>query len=322
MESMEYNNYFPAQAQSFPWFDSDDNTYGRNGAADGAIPIPTLEGTYDASTFMQNPLDYSNLDGGFSGSSMSGVLTSGNSVSPSQQQSFSLLPNGSVDSGIALEMDNDLDTMGNMHRRSRSGSEDKDNMTPAQTRRKAQNRAAQRAFRERKERHVRDLEAKLNLLTTTTTSLQSDNERLKLLLQRAQTENEVLRATATGSPTRQHHPGFVDDPSLLPSSRSTRSTSSDDDSTYDRTRLANGLISTDNSGRPSPHTDGQLLSASATWDLLQSHPLYLSGAVDIGEVCERLKKMARCEGMGPMFCEAEVRDVIEEVGRSGGDELL
>jgi AP-1-like transcription factor len=44
--------------------------------------------------------------------------------------------------------------------------------------------------------------------------------------------------------------------------------------------------------------------------------------VDIGEVCERLKKMARCDGMGPMFEEDEVRKVIEEVGRSGGDELI
>ena len=32
--------------------------------------------------------------------------------------------------------------------------------------------------------------------------------------------------------------------------------------------------------------------------------------------------MARCDGMGPMFEEAEVRNVIEEVGRSGGDELI
>ena len=182
----------------------------------------------------------------------------------------------------------------------------------------------QRAFRERKERHVRDLEAKLNLLTTTTSSLQSDNERLKLLLQRAQTENEILKATASSSPTRHHPPGFVDDPSLLPSSRSIRSTVSEDEPSLDPARLANGLLSTEasSSARPSPRNDSNLLSASATWDLLQSHPLYLSGAVDIGEVCERLKKMARCDGMGPMFEEDEVRKVIEEVGRSGGDELI
>lgn len=184
----------------------------------------------------------------------------------------------------------------------------------------------QRAFRERKERHVRDLEAKLNLLTTTTSSLQSDNERLKLMLQRAQTENEILRATASSSPTSHHPPGFVDDPSLLPPSRQSKSSPSHDQ-TVDAIRLANGLLSTESSTSPgtfrsSPSSESHLLSASATWDLLQSHPLYLSGAVDIGEVCERLKKMARCDGMGPMFEEDEVRKVIEEVGRSGGDELI
>ena len=148
------------------------------------------------------------------------------------------------------------------------------------------------------------------------------------MLQRAQTENEILRATASSSPTTNHPPGFVDDPSLLPSSRQSKSQPSrTGEPKFDATGLANGLLSTP-SGSPgkqggaSDTECGHLLSASATWDLLQSHPLYLSGAVDIGEVCERLKKMARCDGMGPMFEEEEVRKVIEEVGRSGGDELI
>ena len=145
------------------------------------------------------------------------------------------------------------------------------------------------------------------------------------MLQRAQTENEILKATASSSPTANHPPGFVDDPTLLPASRVTRTPSSrPDEPGLDPTRLANGLLSTEStsSDAGSSRNDGHLLSASATWDLLQSHPLYLSGAVDIGEVCERLKKMARCDGMGPMFDEEEVRKVIEEVGRSGGDELI
>ena len=147
------------------------------------------------------------------------------------------------------------------------------------------------------------------------------------MLQRAQTENEILRATASSSPTANHPPGFVDDPTLLPSSRSTKPPiSRNDDLNLDPIRLANGLLSTQSSSPgklgSSSGNEGHLLSASATWDLLQSHPLYLSGAVDIGEVCERLKKMARCDGMGPMFEEEEVRKVIEEVGRSGGDELI
>ena len=144
------------------------------------------------------------------------------------------------------------------------------------------------------------------------------------MLQRAQTENEILRATAAQSPKGSHPPGFVDDPSLLPPSRQSRHSSHVEERHVDRTRLANGLISTESSSpsKSTPGSDSSLLSASATWDLLQSHPLYLSGAVDIGEVCERLKKMARCDGMGPMFEESEVRKVIEEVGRSGGDELI
>lgn len=172
---------------------------------------------------------------------------------------------------------------------------------------------------------MRDLEAKLNLLTTATSSLQSDNERLKLMLQRVQTENEILRATAQSSPKEIHPPGFVDDPSLLPQSRPNKKALSTNEPHFDAARLANGLLSSDSSpskSGSSPDSNSHLLSASATWDLLQSHPLYLSGAVDIGEVCERLKKMARCDGMGPMFEEDEVRKVIEEVGRSGGDELI
>lgn len=146
------------------------------------------------------------------------------------------------------------------------------------------------------------------------------------MLQRAQTENEILRATASTSPTANHPPSFVDDPSLLPAARQTKTASHrSGEPAFDSTRLANGLISTESSPKrsnTSPSSQNSLLSASATWDLLQSHPLYLSGAVDIGEVCERLKKMARCDGMGPMFEEEEVRKVIEEVGRSGGDELI
>jgi AP-1-like factor len=172
---------------------------------------------------------------------------------------------------------------------------------------------------------VRDLETKLNLLTTTTSSLQSDNERLKLLLQRTQTENEILKATASSSPPRHHPPSFVDDPSMLSSSRSTKSASSDDEPSLDRARLSNGLLSTESSvsSHTSPQSDtSHLLSASATWDLLQSHPLYVRGALNIGEVCERLKHMARCDGMGPVFDEHDVRAVIEEVGSDGNDQLI
>lgn len=140
------------------------------------------------------------------------------------------------------------------------------------------------------------------------------------MLQRAQTENEILRATATSSSPPHLSSAFVDDSTFLPSSRPRKFPSRSNSH-----RSSAAFLGTDSPRRASGTNtsgDGHLLSASATWDLLQSHPLYLSGAVDIGEVCERLKKMARCDGMGPMFEEGEVRRVIEQVGRSGGDELI
>jgi hypothetical protein len=99
--------------------------------------------------------------------------------------------------------------------------------TPAQSRRKAQNRAAyvmphlsksclllsvanlcrsQRAFRERKEKHVHNLEAKLSTLESSIHLLQSENERLNLAMQNLSNENETLRAGAGRSLTSLHLP--------------------------------------------------------------------------------------------------------------------
>lgn len=72
----------------------------------------------------------------------------------------------------------------------------------------------------------------------------------------------------------------------------------------------------------STNTWSRRLDAGATWDLLQNHPLFLSGAVDVGEVCEKLKKLARCDGSGPVFDEAQVRRIIEDVAKTTSDELI
>ena len=150
------------------------------------------------------------------------------------------------------------------------------------------------------------------------------------MLRRAQTENEILRASCRpGSPRTPHlaPQSFMENPGLLSHSMPQPIPQSHNDRLYDSVRLANGLLSTEsptsNYGSLSSTSDSHLLSASAAWDLLQSHPLYLSGGVDIGEVCDRLKKMARSDGMGPMFEELEVRRLIDEVGgRNSVDELI
>jgi AP-1-like factor len=149
---------------------------------------------------------------------------------------------------------------------------------------------------------VKDLETKLTVLESSASALASDNQRLKLALQRATTENEILRASSRPnsmygtthplSPTRNADPESTDP-----------------------------LYSTPSSGY-SADTDGALLPASATWDLIQSHSLVRQGFVDIADVCERLRGAARCDGSGPVFAEREVRRAIEESRRAGGDELI
>jgi AP-1-like factor len=157
---------------------------------------------------------------------------------------------------------------------------------------------SQRAFRERKERHVKDLEAKLTALESSANSLASDNQRLKLALQRATTENEILRASSrpnsTISPAQHHSPGDSGNP----------------DPGYTTVPLKPG------------ESEGAMLPAGATWDLIQSHPLVRQGFVDIADVCERLRGAAKCDGTGPVFSEREVRRAVEESRRAGGDELI
>lgn len=109
----------------------------------------------------------------------------------------------------------------------------------------------------------------------------------------------------------------------MPPSRQSHPSPSAEELQLNPTKLANGLSSAEPSSPQfiaSPDSDSHLISASATWDLLQSHPSYRNGSMDISEVCERIKKLARCESMELMFDEQEVRKVMGEIGRSGAEE--
>jgi AP-1-like factor len=182
--------------------------------------------------------------------------------------------------------------------------------------------SSQRAFRERKERHVRELEAKLSALENSTHSLQSDNERLKVALQRARTENDILRATSGG----QYSP-----PTSRPVSASYPSPGAHlpdeeiDDENYKVQSLLNGnVLNSADKDHPASRrkTKGKEVPAAQTWDLIQSHPLVKQGLVDIADVCERLKGAAKCDGHGPVFEESDVWRAVEESRRGGGDELI
>jgi AP-1-like factor len=182
---------------------------------------------------------------------------------------------------------------------------------------------SQRAFRERKERrHVKDLEAKLTTLEQQSTSLNSENKRLKRELAKIATENEILRNTS-GIGSAGPHP-CADDSDEITSTDSLHYTPRD---FYSRLDLS------DNKGSLSYYRDKKyiasqritvsansgerFLAAGATWDYIQQHELFQNGLVDVGDVCERLKKLARCDGHGPVFEERDIGMAIRESAVAG-----
>jgi len=63
------------------------------------------------------------------------------------------------------------------------------------SKRKAQNRAAQRAFRERKERHVKELEAKVAQLEEMSMKMVEENQRLHSKMTNLESENNMLKGS-------------------------------------------------------------------------------------------------------------------------------
>ncbi|KAG9233497.1 hypothetical protein BJ875DRAFT_378507 [Amylocarpus encephaloides] len=207
-------------------------------------------------------------------------------------------PNGAFDP---------IDANGNVQQGSNS---DDDDRSPAQSRRKAQNRAAQRAFRERKERHVKDLEAKLATLEKNSANMVEENERLKLQIQKKETENEILKATSA-QPGRN---GSASPQSTGPMKFSPTDFYTEVLYAHDNKTPSHRIVTSESGER--------LYAAGATWDYIIKHPLYSRGLVDVGDVSERLKLVAKCDGQGPVFEEHEILRAIEQSVASGNDELL
>ncbi|PYH40975.1 putative bZIP transcription factor (Fcr3) [Aspergillus saccharolyticus JOP 1030-1] len=198
----------------------------------------------------------------------------------------------------------------------RSSSEEKDTMTPAQSKRKAQNRAAQRAFRERKERHVRELEEKVNNLEQESNTLMADNERLKRELARFTTENEILKATSGSfrSSSQQH--------SMNSEPTTTGPLQYSPTDFNPNPKSASGELPPRHRVTTCQVTGERLLDAGATWEYIQSHELFKRGSLNIADVYQRLKGAAQCDGTGPAFRESEVRKAIEESSAACSDELI
>ncbi|KAL1797023.1 hypothetical protein ACET3X_005563 [Alternaria dauci] len=255
-------------------------------------------------------------DGGFG---LNHGLPTPHQGSPENIAAHTPMPVGSIDSGLGPDFED-----GQPHQ-TRSSSEEKENLTPAQSRRKAQNRAAQRAFRERKERHVKELETKLSALESSTRTLQSDNDRLKSALHRARTENEILRATTGHSPasSRPVSASYPSPGAHLPTATDEDYDDDEMEMQYSVESLTHGAV-VNSAGKEHSRTKGKgrEVPAGKAWDLIQSHPLVKQGLVDVADVCERLKGKTKCDGHGPIFEESTIWQAVEESRRCGGDELI
>lgn len=212
----------------------------------------------------------------------------------------------------------------------RSSDEEKDNVTPAQNRRKAQNRAAQRAFRERKERHVKELEIKLKSIEAQSSTLLTDNERLKRELEKLSTQNEILRASNSLNMAHINHNSHAAAQQSSLYNATTAPPPPDSPisgpQTYSPSTTFHTAQSLSGNGSHRLHTSEttgeRLLSTNATWDLIYNHEMFRKGMVDVGELCERLKDRAICDGTGPAFTESEIKKAIEDSVAGAGDELI
>ena len=155
----------------------------------------------------------------------------------------------------------------------------------------------------------------------------SENEKLKRDLQKISTENEILRATSSMQQAHNNGGnggGAGGGSSMSPPGGAPTTTGPME---YNPTDFYSDLLANHANKTPShriveSETGERLLAAGATWELIINHELFRRGMVDVGDVSERLKNQAKCDGQGPVFEESAVRRAIEQSVASGSDELL
>jgi AP-1-like factor len=134
-------------------------------------------------------------------------------------------------------------------------------------------------------------------------------------LQKISTENEILKATATHATHSPHSnsPGLPD--TTGPMHFSPKDFYTEVLYAHDNKVPSHRIVVDEQSG-------SKLLGAGATWDYILASEPFQRGVVDIGAVAENLKKLAKCDGQGPVFEERSILAAIELSVASGSDELM
>ena len=186
-----------------------------------------------------------------------------------------------------------------------------------QLKRKAQNRAAQRAFRERKESKLKELEAKL---------LASEEERQKLLDELESikkqnisiaTENEILKHNGIGNTNNNNdiqignniigHGRLLVDKFNFPKTQK--------DFIQHVLQGTNHQLKDENKDKIYNDNQGhKLLALGAVWDYLQIKAEEADldfNSIDFNDVMEKLKGNEKCHGYGPAYPLELVNEAIE-----------
>ncbi|KAI8884365.1 hypothetical protein K501DRAFT_247886 [Backusella circina FSU 941] len=224
-------------------------------------------------------------------------------------------------------------------------------------RRKEQNRAAQRAFRERKERFVKELQLKIKDMEAKhkeqVSGLISENQILKEKVKQMEAEIYTLKGAAMAFDVSIHKlreaniqqqqqptvaireqrsdlsplspPNEDDAPSrkVNTPSHSASFFASPRKSPIIRDSLFNSIDSSyeehenfaqpetkrfDHTPDPITLTGAKLIPYTQIWEKLSEHPNF--DEFDMNELCEELKKKARCSGTGPVIPESELNIVL------------
>ncbi|KFG85407.1 putative bZIP transcription factor (Fcr3) [Metarhizium anisopliae] len=152
--------------------------------------------------------------------------------------------------------------------------------------RREQNRVAQRAFRRRKEQHLKDLEDRVAVLEATRERIYAENARLQEDLERATIEHSLLRNFATSSSLFDCAGGSDGSMSSL-SAPSAEWLASPPQALHSEPHSLAGLR---------PRYRGRELNAGQMWEFITGHRLFQEGLADVDTIARELRRFVPGNG--------------------------
>lgn len=168
--------------------------------------------------------------------------------------------------------------------------------------RKAQNRAAQRAFRERKEQRVKELELKLKENQEFSDNLQAENEKLRKENTVLNTRNQVLMSSLQNMSRVNRKKYDREDQKISFPSRSFHSTLGKG---HEQVEEFSYMV------YQAPANGETMLAAGAIWQKIMDGDLGDNGELDIEFIINHIKDKARCDGFGPVYSMSDVNEAIQ-----------